>query len=374
MPVTLRPRRGLLPLVLTIPFAVSGCESALVSSAANAFGARLPALAMTEDEERQLGEQSYREIVAQSQPTSHPEYQAVVERVGRRLAHVADRKDFAWEFRVLAGPTQNAFCLPGGKVAIYEGLLPLCENEAGLAVVMSHEIAHAIARHGGERMRNEALAEAVGQVVSDASKDQSDERKLMIQGGYGAAAQLGAILPFSRKHESEADSIGLLLMAKAGYDPAEAPKFWRRFSQASTGTMPEIFSTHPADERRAADLEDLLPKAETFYGTVAQKFGTGEKIPNLGLTANQVQVIATQEPPKESPSAKSFLPAALAPQKSEEVASDDPFLTSDPTSPADAPPIESAAFEMPATAADGESGPVSRETLKPDDGWTPARK
>jgi predicted Zn-dependent protease len=192
----------------------SGCQTPLAGAASQAVLGRLPTLAMTEADEVQLGVESYRELLSSAARTKHAEYQQLVERVGRRIAAVAGRDDYPWEFQVLAGDTKNAFCLPGGQVAVYEGLLPLCGNEAGLAVVMSHEIAHALARHGGERMKEQAVIDAVGDVINASAKDQSERRRMWIQQVYGGASQVGVLLPFSRTHELEADSIGLMLMAR----------------------------------------------------------------------------------------------------------------------------------------------------------------
>ncbi len=284
-------RRTKVALLATVACSRSfGCQSTFFSSAANALGTRLPTLAMTETEEQTLGAQSYAELLRTSKKTSHPEYQALVEQVGRRIADVADRPDFNWEFTVLAGPTQNAFCLPGGKVVVYEGLLPLCENEAGLAVVMSHEIAHAVARHGGQRVREQAVVDAVGEVVADTVKTGDEQKRLLVETAYGMGTQVGLLLPFSRAQETQADSIGLMLMARAGYNPEEAPRFWRRFQSAGKGAIPELLSTHPADERRAANLVDLLPQAERYYAAVEKKLDRGTPIANLlnGPSTNTV--------------------------------------------------------------------------------------
>jgi metalloendopeptidase OMA1, mitochondrial len=295
-------------------WASSGCQSAFFTSAANALGARLPTLAMSEQEETTLGAESYAELLRTSQRTAHPEYQAIVEKVGRRIADVADRPDFDWEFTVLAGPTQNAFCLPGGKVVVYEGLLPLCENEAGLAVVISHEIAHAVARHGGQRVREQAVVEAVGEVVSDTVNDRDAEKKLLVETAYGMGTQVGLLLPFSRAQETQADSIGLMLMARAGYNPEEAPRFWRRFQSAGKAGIPELLSTHPADERRAANLIDLLPQAERYYAGAEQKLDRGVVIVNL-LTGPKTNTVAkAAAPPVQAPTENSVVPAnAFAP-------------------------------------------------------------
>ena len=228
---------------------------------------------------------------------------------------MANRPDFDWEFTVLAGPTQNAFCLPGGKVVVYEGLLPLCENEAGLAVVMSHEIAHAVARHGGQRVREQAIVEAVGEAVSDTVDDRETEKKLLVETAYGMGTQVGLLLPFSRAQETQADSIGLMFMARAGYNPEEAPRFWRRFQSAGKAGIPELLSTHPADERRAANLIDLLPQAERYYTAAEQKLDRGVAIANLlkGPTTNTVaktDATAVPAPPENSVvPANAFAPA-----------------------------------------------------------------
>ena len=147
-------------------------------------------------------------------------------------------------------------------MAVYEGILPVCANEAGLAVVMSHEIAHALARHGGERMSHNYAVDGVKQAVDYVMRKREDNKHEMVMQAYGVASKYGVVLPYSRKHESEADHMGILLMAKAGYDPAEAPRFWARFATMSQGEKPpEFLSTHPADERRSEDLQALLPEA-----------------------------------------------------------------------------------------------------------------
>lgn len=236
-------------------------------------------LLMPESQEISMGVTAYKEVMQEETPTKNARFQEMVDRVGQRIAAVAGRDDFQWEFKVVQSDQQNAFCLPGGKVAVYEGILPICENEAGLAVVMSHEIAHALARHGGERMAHSQV-EGVGKNIMNAVLKQRDEQtQQLVLTAYGAATKYGAILPYSRKHESEADAIGMRLMAKAGYDPSEAPRFWQRFGQAKgASTTSEFFSTHPSDERRAADLESKLPEAEAIYQSVGTKIGIGEKI------------------------------------------------------------------------------------------------
>jgi len=157
--------------------------------------------------------------------------------------------------------------------------LPVCQNEAGLAVVMSHEVAHVLARHGGERMSQTAAVNVVQTGVGYALRNKEQVAKDLWMRAYGAGTNYGFLLPYSRKHESEADQIGVMLMAKAGYDPAEAPRFWTRFASASkSANPPEFLSTHPADARRASDLEKLLPQALEGYRQATSQVGQGELI------------------------------------------------------------------------------------------------
>jgi predicted Zn-dependent protease len=230
--------------------------------------------------EMSLGEQSYAEVVSQAKPSENILWRDAVLRTGQRIAEVANAPDFQWEFRLLASETKNAFCLPGGKVAIYEGIIPYCQNEAGLAVVMSHEIAHALAHHGAERMSQQAGVQGVNAMLGWAMSETTPATRELAMKAFGTGVQYGVLLPYSRKHESEADEIGLQLMAKAGYDPAEAPLFWGRFGQAKQGseTPPEWASTHPSDERRASDLAAKLPDAMSVYQTSPVRYGRGETL------------------------------------------------------------------------------------------------
>ncbi len=248
----------------------TGCHSTPVTG-------RRQLLVVPEKQEVAMGVSAYDEILAKEKLSTNQQYIDMVNRVGQRIAAVADRPDYDWEFNVIASEQQNAFALPGGKVAIHEGILPICQNEAGLAVVMSHEIAHALARHGGERMSHAALQNGLQKGVQFATRQRSKSEQKVILSAYGVASQYGVMLPYSRKQESEADHIGLLLMAKAGYEPEEAPRFWERFAGAKGGDSPaEFLSTHPADQRRADDLRALLPKAMQEYSKADTRHGIGE--------------------------------------------------------------------------------------------------
>jgi len=275
-------------------------------------------LLLPEKQEIALGLSAYEEAVKQEPHSTNLHFIEMVNRVGLRLAEVADQPDYQWEFRVLASPTQNAFCLPGGKVAVYEGILPVCANEAGLAVVMSHEIAHALARHGGERISQNYAVEGVRQAVQYVANKKELKNEEVILQAYGVASKYGVILPYSRKHESEADHMGVMLMGKAGYDPVEAPRFWTRFAGASQGTKPpEFLSTHPSDERRAKDLEQLLPQATELYTQAPDKHGLGETVAAAGPASGQPQLTAQAQsgsglpPPPDSGFAAGFEPTQL---------------------------------------------------------------
>jgi predicted Zn-dependent protease len=249
---------------------VCGCRTAPITG-------RKQLLLMPESEELTLGVQAFQETLSAEPLSQHPQNSAIVERVGKRIAAVSGRNDYQWEFKLIASPTENAFCLPGGKVAIYEGILPICQNEAGLAVVMSHEVAHALARHGGERMSQDYAVQGAQKMVSSITKKRIPERHELLMQAYGLGTQYGVLLPYSRKQESEADHIGVMLMAQAGYDPQEAPRFWQRFSQINAGAkQPEFLSTHPSDSRRATDLMNLLGEASGYYTASTNKYGLGE--------------------------------------------------------------------------------------------------
>ncbi len=180
------------------------------------------------------------------------------------LSHILD--GYNWEFNLVESDQVNAWCMPGGKVVVYSGILPVTKTETGLAVVMGHEIAHAIAGHGNERMSQELLRAAGSIGLMVALNEQPQETQLLWMSAYGVGTEVAAILPYSRLHESEADRMGLIFMAMAGYDPNEAPIFWERMSKASKGQKPpEILSTHPSDQTRINNLNGWMPEAMGYY-------------------------------------------------------------------------------------------------------------
>jgi len=202
--------------------------------------------------------------------------QKLVKKVGEKIAnavtqfmkrkHLGKRiKDYQWEFNLVNENIPNAWCMPGGKVVVYAGILPYTRTEAGLAVVMGHEIAHAIARHGNERMSQSMILQMGGMALSSALDSKPQQTKAIFMGAYGVGTKVGLSLPFSRTHETEADKLGLVFMAMAGYNPEEAITFWERMSQSGGQKPPELLSTHPSDETRIKDLKEFLPEAMKYY-------------------------------------------------------------------------------------------------------------
>ncbi|GAB4402472.1 MAG: M48 family metallopeptidase [Bacteroidia bacterium] len=214
----------------------------------------------------------YDEFLKTNAPVTTGNDLAMVRRVGARIQQAAEvyykaqgmeKKlgEFAWEFNLVDSKEVNAWCMPGGKVVIYTGILPITKNEDGLAVVMGHEIAHALAHHGNERMSQQLAVQLGGLGLNEALQTQPEQTRNIFMSAYGVGAQVGALLPFSRLHESEADEIGLYLMAIAGYNVDEAAPFWERMQRGAGSTPPTFLSTHPAPDKRAENLRVLAPKA-----------------------------------------------------------------------------------------------------------------
>lgn len=228
-------------------------------------------LLISQSKEKEMGAQAYKEILKKAKISTDRKKVALIRKVGHRLSQVADRPDFQWEFTLIDDDKQiNAFCLPGGKVAFYTGILPVANGEAGIAVVMSHEIAHALARHGAERMSQGQLLSAGGRALGILLGGKSAATQRLSSEAYAAAATLGVLLPYSRGQESEADYIGLVLMAKAGYDPAEGIRFWKRMEKATkggpSGPFGKFMSTHPSSKKRQQKIQDALPEIYAKYG------------------------------------------------------------------------------------------------------------
>ncbi|HEY3323767.1 MAG TPA: DUF4197 family protein [Planctomycetota bacterium] len=272
-----------------------------------------PLTLTTPEQENKMGEDAYKDILNKEELCQNKDLVAHVERVARRVIAAAPDKGFSYEISVLESPIVNAFCLPGGKICVYTGILPYCQNEAGLGTVISHEVAHAILRHGGQRMTQNTVTDLIGQGLGKVLEYEgaSSTTEKIAMGAYGYGTQLGILLPYSRSHETEADLNGLLYLAKAGYDPKEAPEFWKRFSVLKSST-PTFMSTHPAHEDREQRLEQNLPKALKLYEQ-SPKIGAGETLPPAYLTipktevatkTNSTQSIQKEEKPVASTEAK----------------------------------------------------------------------
>jgi len=221
-------------------------------------------------EELSLGEAAYKKTLTEAKLSPDQAATDMVRRVGLRIAAAANRPDYQWEFTLIEDKTPNAFALPGGKVAVYTGILPLTKDETGLAVVMGHEVAHALARHGAERMSTGLLTEIAGKTAGIVFGGGNPQTEKQVEQAFGIGSEVGIMLPFSRHQESEADEIGLFMMAKAGYDPRQAVEFWKRMEQAKNGKPPEFLSTHPSDETRIKRIEGWMPEAMRMYEVQAR--------------------------------------------------------------------------------------------------------
>ncbi|MFQ5596835.1 MAG: M48 family metallopeptidase [Nitrospiria bacterium] len=238
--------------LICIPFWLLSCKSVPITG-------RQQFLIISESEEIALGSTAYRQTLEKEKISSDTAKVALIKKVGSRIAAVSGRPDFEWEFNLIEKDIPNAFALPGGKVAIYTGILKYTQNETGLAVVMGHEVAHALAHHGAERMSTGMLTQIGAKGIGLLLGKGDPQTTQAVEQAFGIGSQVGIMLPFSRSHESEADEIGLHLMAEAGYDPREAVAFWRRMSQGGGKKPPEFLSTHPSGNTRVKKLNALLP-------------------------------------------------------------------------------------------------------------------
>jgi metalloendopeptidase OMA1, mitochondrial len=240
-------------LLIFVLLFIASCVSA-------PYTGRSQLMLVSERDEVASGQLAYRQILRDSVSTSDQEALRMVRAVGERIAAAANKPDYRWEFRIINDPeTVNAFCVPGGKVAVYTGLFPIARDEAGLAVVLGHEVAHALLRHAGERM---SQAEVLGAGMAVAGASGINPQILQ---ALGLGASVGLILPFSRSQESEADHVGLILMAKAGYDPRVALEVWDRMARKEKGAPPAFLSTHPGYETRVQQLRSFMPEALSYY-------------------------------------------------------------------------------------------------------------
>lgn len=258
----------LMALMLPLLFSAISCKK-------NAFTGRRQFNMIPASQLNAMSFSQYREFVSQNKTVKSGAEYDMVRRVGNDIKLAAETyyrqtgrtdqlKGFAWEFNLVDDPTVNAFCMPGGKVIFYTGILKVAQNEDAVAVIMGHEVAHALANHGGERMSQGLAAQGVMVGLDVALREKPAQTRNLLLGAAGAGAQVGLLLPFSRKHESEADEIGLYLMAMAGYNPNEAAPFWERMNKGGGARPPEFLSTHPDPSKRSQKLREMVRKAEGY--------------------------------------------------------------------------------------------------------------
>lgn len=287
--------------VLLLNILVAGCQT-------NPYTQRSQLLLMPSGQMNQMGAAQYSEVLQDPKVviSNNPKEIEPVKRVATRIIEAARRskygdvaKAFDWEVTVIKDDnTKNAWALPGGKIAVYTGIFPMAKNEAGLAAIMGHEVVHALAEHGGERMSQGLVAQfgmtAAAIVLS--TQGQNPALNELAMQAMGLGVQTGVLLPFSRKHESEADYIGILLAGDAGYDPREAIHIWERMAVASDGAPPEFLSTHPAHETRIADLTKWMPEAMELY----------EKAPKAPVANLPLITPSPAQRPPQQPNAARF--------------------------------------------------------------------
>ena len=219
---------------------------------------------------------SYSDFMQENTVSADVSNTAMVREVGKNISDAVIKyfsdnnlssqiSGFQWEFNLVDDPTPNAWCMPGGKVVVYTGILPFTQNKDGLATVLSHEIAHAVAKHGNERMSQEMVTQFGSIALGEALKSKPEQTQMIFGAAFGLGAQYGVMLPYSRSHELEADKLGLIFMAMAGYDPQTAISFWERMAAMGGEKPPEFMSTHPADATRIQKIKEAMPEALSYY-------------------------------------------------------------------------------------------------------------
>lgn len=259
----------ILPILFAAAVLLSGCSSVAITN-------RKQFLLVSDQEVLASSLSQYKEYMQTATKSSSKSQSAMVTRVGQKLAAATEKylrengrsseiQNFAWEFSLVKNSEVNAFCMPGGKIVVYEGLMGLVSSDDELAVVIGHEVAHAVAKHSNERMSQQVLAQIGQQVLSYSLANKSAAIQTLAGSVYGLGAQYGVMLPYSRKHETEADYMGAVLMTLAGYDADKAISFWQKMASSSSSTAPAFMSTHPSDAKRIADLQKSVPLIKQQY-------------------------------------------------------------------------------------------------------------
>ena len=260
-------------LIIGIILFVIGC-------ATNPFTGKRTLALVSNAELFPMSFQYYNQFLAENKVVTNTAKSKEVKDVGRKIANAAEKylrangyegylKDYKWEFNLVEDSQINAWCMPGGKIVVYTGILPIAKTEAGLAAIMGHEVAHALSNHGQQRMSADQIQQ-LGAVVGNLALADNPENQELFNLAYGVGSNVGVMLPFSRSYETEADQIGLLLMAIAGYEPMEAAHLWERMQASQTSSPPEFLSTHPSSNTRIKNIKDLVPSVKEE----ARKYGT----------------------------------------------------------------------------------------------------
>ena len=257
-------------LIIPVILAIAACSTVPITG-------RKQLNLIPESQINALSFTQYKEFISSSKLSDNVEQTRMVKRCGRNIQAAVEKffadqgnsaslNEYRWEFNLVEDSLVNAWCMPGGKVVFYTGILPLTQTEDGLAVVMGHEIAHAVAEHGNERMSQGLLAQLGGMALAKALQSKPAETQAIFMTAFGVGTQLGVLLPYSRVHENEADHLGLIFMSMAGYDPNAAVDFWTRMAEMKGGeSPPEFLSTHPSDQTRIDNIKSLIPEAMTYY-------------------------------------------------------------------------------------------------------------
>jgi len=259
-------KKATLALIVLV---LSGCSSVLLTG-------RKQLNLVSDEQVLALSDSAYHSFMATSVVSGKAMDNARVLRVGKKITTAVEAymkgqglsdqlKGYNWEFNLVKDTSINAFCMPGGKIVVFEGILPVTKTDAGLAVVLGHEIAHAIAKHANERMSQQLATNSVGSAVATIFQYKSQTAQAVANTGYALFAEYGFALPFSRKQEYEADRLGLIFMAMAGYDPQESVNFWNRMAASGSSSVPELMSTHPSNANRISNLQKLIPEAQKFF-------------------------------------------------------------------------------------------------------------
>jgi predicted Zn-dependent protease len=271
----MKPSKLTLTLLLLFSIVV-GCKTNTLTGkkTLNFFGNNKPLFAMSLKQ--------YEAFLSEHEIVRDTENAKLVSSIGRDIAKAAKTyfsykgqpnliDGYDWEYHLVKSDQVNAWCMPGGKIVFYTGIMDIADNPDGIAAIMGHEVAHALADHGAQRMSLGIVQQAGGMITAEVSKNQDKHKRERIMMAYGIGTTVGGMLPFSRKHESEADKIGLELMTIAGYNPEEAPKLWARMKAQSKGKQPEFLSTHPSEDRRIVNLKEWIPLAKALAGDIKTK-------------------------------------------------------------------------------------------------------